>query len=96
MTPSFGSIVIRFICPDLDPVVQVRISEPSSQGGFDRLGPFLVLSYISGNQATSNWQWSDQNREISFSCLSCLQSPTRHANYHFWILARFDKESLAK
>ncbi len=42
MTSSFGFIVIRFICPDVDPVVVwVCISKPSSQGGSGRLGPFL-------------------------------------------------------
>ncbi len=33
--------VIHFICPEIDPVVWIRISKPSSRDGFYGLGPFL-------------------------------------------------------
>ncbi len=71
MTSSFGPIVIRFICPDLGPVVWVCISEPSFQSGFGRVGPFLnwrELWYIKRDSKTNNflkleldyiWLWFD-------------------------------------
>ncbi len=76
MMSSFGSIVIRFICPDLDPVVQVHISEPSSQCNSSRLGPFFCLVYILIETA------QDENESVkdtfvfsvTFSTCSCLIS----------------------
>ncbi len=64
----------------------------------------IVPSYISSNQAMSDWKLAIEQPKWKnhFRLLSCLQSSTRHSDYHFWVLTRLflvhsvDKESLKK
>ncbi len=48
---------------------------------------FSVMSYISSNQATSNWQLSNRNRKIGFGCsVACnLPHETSIIIFEFWI-----------